>query len=168
VTEIVIRPGTEGDFDALVALDWSSAVHHAAIDPEAYQLPDPDASIEFLRRRLADPAREVFVADADGTVVGMVDVTIIDEPRAGSIHRSVRTADLGISVLSGWRRRGIGRRLMAAAEGSARRRGATRIVLDMSAANAAALQFYRALGYVDHEMVLRRTLSRWPHAQRGG
>jgi ribosomal protein S18 acetylase RimI-like enzyme len=158
VTDVVIRPGTEDDFDALVALDWSSAVHHVAIDPEAYQLPDPDASIEFLRHRLADPAREVLVAVADGTVVGMVDVTIIDEPRAGSIHRPVRTADLGISVLGGWRRRGIGRRLMSAAEESARRRGARRMVLDMSAANAGALMFYRALGYVDHELVLRRTL----------
>jgi ribosomal protein S18 acetylase RimI-like enzyme len=156
--DIVIRPVTDDDFDALVALDWASAVHHAAVDPEAYQLPDREASVAFLRRRLADPAREVLVAVADGAVVGMVDVTIVDEPSPGSIVRPVRTADLGISVLERWRRRGIGRRLMTAAEESARRRGAGRMILDMSAANAGALLFYRALGYVDHELVLQRTL----------
>jgi GNAT superfamily N-acetyltransferase len=155
---IEIRPATDGDFEALVALDWSSAAHHAGIDPEAYQLPDPDASAAFLRHRLADPRREVLVAIVDGSVVGMVDVTLLDEPRAGSIHRPIPTADLGISVLEAWRRRGVGRALMIAAEVSARRRGAHRMILDMSAANVDARRFYEALGYVDHELVLRRSL----------
>jgi ribosomal protein S18 acetylase RimI-like enzyme len=155
---LVIRRAVDDDFDALVALDWSSAVHHAAIDPAAYQLPDRDAATAFLAQRLADPHREVLVAVVDGAVVGTVDVTITEPPRQGSIHRPIRTADLGISVLEGRRRQGIGRALMNAAEEWARRRGADRVVLDMSAANAGALAFYRALGYVDHELVLRRSL----------
>jgi hypothetical protein len=32
------------------------------------------------------------------------------------------------------------------------------MILDMSAANTEALRFYRSLGYVEHELVLRRTL----------
>jgi GNAT superfamily N-acetyltransferase len=156
--DIEIRPATDLDFDALVDLDWSSAVHHAAVDPEAYQRPDREASMAFLDERLDDPRREVLVAVVDGTVVGMVDVTLVYAPRPGSIHRPIPTADLGISVLEGWRRRGVGRALMAAAEASARRRGAVRMILDTSAANVDALRFYRALGYVDHELVLRRPL----------
>lgn len=155
---LVIRPVTDDDFEALVALDRSSALYHAGIDPEAYQLPDRDASVAFLERRLADPNRQVLVAVVDGAVVGMVDVTIVHDPRPGSIHRPIRTADLGITVLDRWRRRGIGRALMVAAEESARQRGAARMVLDMSVSNLDALQFYRALGYVDHELLLRRTL----------
>lgn len=155
---IDIRPATDHDFEALADLDLSSAAHHAQADPEAYQLPDRDECADFLRQRLADPNREVYVAVIGGQVVGMVDVTIVDGPRPGSIHRPIRTADLGISVLEGWRRRGVGRALMAAAETSARRRGAVRMILDMSAANADALRFYRALGYVDHELVLRRSI----------
>lgn len=155
---IEVRPATDRDFEALVALDSLSAVHHAVIDPEAYQLPDREASVAFLRQRLADPRREVLVAIIEGSVVGMVDVTLVDAPRAGSIHRPIPTADLGISVLQAWRRRGVGRALMAAAEASARRRGADRMILDMSAANLDALAFYRAMGYVDHELLLRRSL----------
>jgi ribosomal protein S18 acetylase RimI-like enzyme len=88
----------------------------------------------------------------------MVDVTIADDPDPGSIVRPVRTADLGIGVLDGWRKRGIGRALMAAAEESARRRGAEQIVLDMSSANAHALRFYGSLGYVTHGLLLRRSI----------
>ena len=155
---LVIRPAIADDFEDLVELDWSSAAHHVSIDPEFYQLPDREASAAFLRRRLADPNRQVLVAVVDGAVVGMVEVVLVDDPRPGSIIRPVRTADLGISVLDDWRRKGIGRALMAAAEASARQRGASRMVLDMSAANVDALQFYRSLGYVEHGRLLRRTL----------
>ena len=156
--DVIIRPATDGDFDALVELDWSSAVHHVGLDPEFYRLPDRDALAAFLRRRIADPDREILVAVVAGDVVGMVDVTIAAEPDPGSIIRPVRTADLGISVLDGWRRRGIGRALMAAAEQSARRRGAHQVVLDMSSANSGALAFYQSLGYGTHELVLRKPI----------
>ena len=99
------------------------------------------------------------MAVADGEVVGMVDVTIAVPPDPGSIIRPVPTADLGISVLEGWRSRGIGRSLMAAAEESARRRGARQLVLDMSSANGGALRFYESLGYVTHGLLLRRSIT---------
>ena len=155
---VVVRPATDADFEALVELDRSSALHHVALDPEFYRLPDRADIAAFLRRRLADAAREVIVAVAGDEVVGMVDVTIADDPDPGSIVRPVRTADLGIGVLDGWRKRGIGRALMAAAEESARRRGAEQIVLDMSSANADALRFYESLGYVTHGLLLRRSI----------
>lgn len=155
---LVIRPATDDDFDAMVELDWSSAVYHVGLDPESYELPDREALASFLGQRLADADRQMLLAFVDGTVVGMVDIVVVDDPRPGSIIRPIRTADLGISVLEGWRRRGIGRALMAAAEESARRRGAGRMVLDMSAANVDALRFYRSLGYVEYGLLLRRTL----------
>jgi ribosomal protein S18 acetylase RimI-like enzyme len=156
--EPVIRRATSAHFEVLVELDRSSGVHHAALDPGNYRLPDREAMAAFLRRRLADPDREVFVAVVGGVVVGMVDVTMIEDPDPGSIVRPVRTADLGISVLDGWQRQGIGRALMAAAEQSARRRGAGQVVLDMLAANADALRFYHSLGYEIHGLLLRRAL----------
>ena len=157
--EVVVRPAIEADFQALVALDWSSAVHHVGLDPEFYRLPDRANVAAFLRRRLADPAREVLVAVADGEVVGMVDVTIAEPPDRGSIVRPIPTADLGISVLDGWRGRGIGGLLMTAAEELARRRGARQVVLDMSSANAGALRFYESLGYAPHGLLLRRRIA---------
>lgn len=155
---LTIRAARPADFEALVDLDMSSAVHHAGLEPEFYRVPERTVVAAFLHRRLADPDREVLVAEADGAVVGMVDVTLAEEPDAGSIVRPVPTADVGISVLEDWRDRGVGHALMAAAESSAAARGARRIVLDMSSANVGALRFYRSLGYVEYGLLLRREL----------
>ena len=155
-TEPSVRRATTDDVGALIDLDLASARHHAALDPGLYRVPDRAAVAAFLRRRLADPDREVLVAEVDGAVVGAVDVTLAEEPDPGSIVAPMATADLGISVLETWRGRGIGHLLMAAAEATARSRGAERIILDMSAANVDALRFYRSLGFRDHELVLRR------------
>jgi ribosomal protein S18 acetylase RimI-like enzyme len=155
---VTIRAARPADFDALVGLDWSSAVHHAGIDPEFYLVPERALITEFLRRRLSDPDREVLVAEADGAVVGMVDVTLAEDPDPGSIVRPVPTADIGISVLEDWRGRGVGHALMAAAEAAALSRGARRIILDMSSANVGALRFYRSLGYAEYGLLLRREL----------
>jgi len=146
------------DREALVDLDLASSAHHAALDPSLYRVPSRDAAAAFLDRRLADPGREVLVAVVDGRVIGMVDVTIDEAPDDGSVELAVPTADIGISVLEGWRGAGIGRALMAAAEASARARGARRIVLDMAAANLDALRFYHDLGYVEYGLLLRREL----------
>ena len=158
LSAVVIRPAVSSDREALVELDLASAAHHAALDPGAYRIPDRQAVASFLDRRHADPDREVFVAVVDGVVVGTVDVTMVEPPDEGSIDRPIPTADIGISVLEGWRGRGIGRLLMEAADASARARGAQQIVLDMASSNVAALRFYRRLGYVDSGLFLRRSL----------
>ena len=155
---MTIRAARPADFEALVELDLSSAVHHAGLEPDSYRVPERTAIADFLRRRLADPDREVLVAEADGAVVGTVDVTLAEDPDPGSIIRPVPTVDIGISVLEGWRDRGVGHALMAAAEASAVARGARRIILDMSAANVGALRFYRSLGYAEYGLLLRRDL----------
>ena len=156
---VTIRAARPADFDALVELDWSSAVHHAGLDPEFYRVPERAAVTKFLRLRLSNPDREVLVAEAGGMVVGMVDVTLDEDPDPGSIVRPVPTADIGISVLEDWRGRGVGHALMAAAEASAFARGARRIVLDMSSANDGALRFYHSLGYAEYGLLLRRELA---------
>jgi ribosomal protein S18 acetylase RimI-like enzyme len=157
--EVTIRPALPADREALVDLDLASAAHHAALDPNLYRVADRDAVARFLDRRLADPDRQVLVAVAGGAVVGMVDVTMEGPPDEGSVDQPIQTADLGISVLGAWRNRGVGHALMAAAEALARERGAEQIVLDMASANVDALRFYRGLGYAEHGLLLRRSLS---------
>ena len=80
---------------------------------------DPDLA-EYLRRWLFLAAvgdADVLVADDDGAVVGRV---VVDLAR-GQV--------LALEVAPGRRRGGIGRRLMAAAERSARERGHRRLTL---------------------------------------
>lgn len=158
MADVVVRARRGDDLEALIDLDLASARHHAAIDPKSYLVPDRDAAAAFLERRLADPEREILVAEVDGRVVGAVDVTMLAPGDPGSIVRPIPTADLGISVAEDWRDRGIGHLLMAAAEVNARGRGAALMILDMSAANEGALRFYRGLGYREHSLVLRRSI----------
>ncbi len=54
---------------------------------------------------------------------------------------------LNLAVSPAWRRRGLGRRLVAEALGRARARGAGQCWLEVRASNQAALEFYRALGF---------------------
>lgn len=163
---MIIRPATAADFEALVDLDLSSARHHAALDPDFYHVPPRAAIATFLERRMADPDREMLVADVDGEVVGMVDVTAQEPPDPGSIIRPIPSVDIGISVADGWRGKGIGHALMEAAEARARARGADLIVLDMSAANRDALRFYRGLGYREFGLFLRREILSDPEPGR--
>ena len=122
--------------------------------PEFYRVPERASVADFLRRRLADPDREVLVAEADGAVVGMVDVTLAEDPDPGSIVLPVPTADIGISVLEDWRGRGVGHALMAAAESSAAwpPRDRPRHVVSVGSS------FYHSLGYAECELLLRREL----------
>ncbi len=155
---VTIRPATERDVEALVDLDLDSATHHASLDPVFYHVPDRAAVGSFLRHRLTNPNREMLVAEVDGVVVGSVDITAEEPPDPGAVVRPVPTVDIGISVAAGWRGRGIGRRLMEAAEANARERGAERIVLDMSSENVDALRLYRSLGYAEFGLLLRKDL----------
>ncbi len=153
-----MRARRADDFEGLVELDLSSARHHASIDPEYYLVPEPDAVAVFLKRRLADPDRDVLVAEVGGRIVGAVDIAMVGPRDPGSIVRPIPTADLGISVAQDWRGRGIGHMLMSAAEANARARGAERMILDVSAANEGALRFYHELGYREHGHLLYRSL----------
>jgi ribosomal protein S18 acetylase RimI-like enzyme len=158
--EVEIRPATLADFEAMIDLDQASAEHHAVIDPRAWEVPDRAGSADFLRRRQAeDPSRQTLVATVEGRVVGMVEIAIVVTGVAGGAMRRIRSADLGIAVLPGWRNRGIGEHLMQAAEAWARDRGATQVILDLSAANEGAQRFYVRLGYEVYGLQMRRSLA---------
>ena len=59
-------------------------------------------------------------------------------------------------VRPGWRRRGVGTALVRRAEAMARDRGARDLVLLTGFRNAAAQAFYRAMGYEDYCLAMRR------------
>jgi len=83
-----------------------------------------------------------FVADDGGRVVGWCDIFPV--PREVSPHVGV----LGMGVLAAWRRRGLGRRLLAAALDAARGRF-EQVDLDVYGGNAAAQALYRGAGFVE-------------------
>lgn len=89
-----------------------------------------------------------FVAVAADRVVGWCDVSPIRW--VGFRH----SGNLGMGLLSEFRRRGIGRRLLDATLTESRRQGITRVQLEVFVSNRAAVAFYEKYGF-NHEGLKR-------------
>jgi GNAT superfamily N-acetyltransferase len=98
-----------------------------------------------LERLQTEPATEVLVAESEpsGEVVGLAGV------RAETLLEQDRPAArlLALVVAESYRRRGIARRLVEAAEAAGRALGCLRIVLTSADHRADAHAFYLAAGY---------------------
>jgi len=151
VTEpFTIRPATAEDTAALDALEHESAIHHAAIDPDRWQVPSlEDVAAHRRHWHAADPRDEALVAVADdGSVVGMIELWLRrPRPDRGSAQIQRVEVVLGIAVSDAWRGRGVGTALLAAAETWARAHGAERMRLSLDAANEGAFRLYERVGY---------------------
>lgn len=108
---------------------------------------DPERDIADARR---NPTSTVLVAlDDDSAVVGSVLAGY--EGHRGWLYY--------VAVAPGLQGRGLGRRLVEAAEGWLRDAGASRVRLMVRSTNTAVRGFYATLGYTDVECtVLGRTL----------
>jgi GNAT superfamily N-acetyltransferase len=145
-----LRPAAPGDLDDLVRLLG------ALFALEADFTPDPARQRRGLAAMLADPARRaVLVAERDGALVGMVTGQVVVSTAEGG--PSVLVEDLVVEEAA--RGAGLGRALVAAIEGWARERGATRVQLLVDEENLPALGFYRRLGWQPTQL---RALRRFP------
>lgn len=112
-----------------------------------------DCSEELVKRKLSslEAHREaVFAAELCGQVAGIVHVEKYE-----LLYFDTVANILGLAVCSACRRRGIGRRLMQAAESWAKENGAVGVRLNSGASRTEAHEFYRSLGYVSEKAQLR-------------
>jgi GNAT superfamily N-acetyltransferase len=134
---IQIRKGVAGDVEILVTF----LQHLFAIEKDF--MTDADRHRAGLRLLLAEPnSRTIFVAEADGVVVGMVTAQIVVSTSIGGY--SILLEDM--YVASGFRRKGVGSKLMEQAIVWGSEHDALRIQLVAAGANTRALQFYRRAG----------------------
>lgn len=82
--------------------------------------------------------------------VSVAERTHFSGDREGSVGELV--------VAPSFRKQGVGRALMAAAEDWVRQRGLTRVSLETGSANAGARNAYTRLGYVDEQVTLTKAL----------
>jgi ribosomal-protein-alanine acetyltransferase len=130
VPGVHLRPGCSADLDALFKLE------HRVFNYDRM-------SRRSFQRILASPTAWLMVAEWDGRLAGYVLVFF---------RRASRVARLySIAVEPSQARRGIGPRLLAAAEAEARRRGAQTMRLEVREGNVAAIDRYRKSGYVESE-----------------
>jgi GNAT superfamily N-acetyltransferase len=120
-----------------------------------------EPSIEWLRGGLLRAITElldrsdaaIFIAIVDGTAVGFADVFLVDEPATeGVIPRRYAKVD-NLVVSSKMRLGGIGRQLLAAAEGWAREHNVAEVSVKIWDRPGGPRPFYERMGYT--------TLSRW-------
>ena len=121
----------------------------AAVDALLHQLGYPQDGPESAAKRIeswgGDPAGAVFVAEADGDVLGVVAVhTCPFFERPGSWGRIV-----ALVVADGARGQGVGACLVAEAESFAADRGCVRMEVTSADRRLDAHGFYRGRGYID-------------------
>lgn len=172
-----IRRAGPGDADALAVLaaatfplacpPWSTPEDHAAFIAAHLTA----ASFEGY---LADPARDLLVAEGDGVLVGYT-MLVAGEPYDADTAAVVPlrpTVELSkCYVLPGWHGGGVAGSLMTASIASARARGAAGVWLGVNGVNERAQAFYRRSGFeqvgerrfrvgdqVHHDLVLHRAL----------
>lgn len=108
---------------------------------------------ELVRSRLSklDPRREaVFAAVRDGEVVGVIHIE-----RYELLYSDTLANVLGLAVSGKFRRMGIGRSLMQAAEKWAESIGASAVRLNSGAVRKEAHKFYRATGFSSEKEQIR-------------
>ena len=133
MAEFVIRPAQAADARALAELFAAVAAERDGIASE------PPVDIEERAALFARSAAGSTVASADGRVIGMLHVEV-------SRHGF---GELGMLVDRGWRGRGVGTALVAAAAGRARGQGLHKLSLEVFAHNTAAIALYRKCGFVE-------------------
>jgi GNAT superfamily N-acetyltransferase len=136
--------------------------HHREVSEYPWLVEDLDASwasrLRWYRRLLEEGASYVTATDGDGRLIGYAMVAAQDGPD-DTFEANGGIAEVVTLVVTRDRRAaGVGRALLAAAEGIARDRGFDTVKIAVMSGNARARDFYAAGGYSVAEHVLYRRL----------
>jgi len=158
--QIAIRPATAHDIDELYeVIEEVDALHREQL-PHILQKPHgPPRDREYMLELLADESCGLFVAVAEGEILGFVQVAIRDTPSIPILVPRRFAAVENIAVRRKFRKAGIGRALMHRVERWADEMGATEIELNVYEFNQSAFSFYRSLGYVAVSRKMEKRLS---------
>ncbi len=142
-----IRPATKADAEAWLAMRmalWPDA------EPDALR---GDVTAFFAARSEPVMPHQVFVAEVDGKLVGMLELSL--RPYVDGCVSSPVPYIEGWYVVPDLQRRGIGGALVRAAEEWAAAHGHTEIASDALLDNAVSEQAHKALGFEEVERAIR-------------
>jgi len=148
-----VEPATADDVDAVADLWTALADGQREYGSHVRPSDSRTAARETLARRAA--IGRLLVAREDG-IVGFASVEVERGRYALDVPRGVVTA---LYVVPSARDRGVGRKLLAAAESTLRSAGAETVSLQAMAANADARRFYRRNGYEPHRIEFEKRVA---------
>lgn len=148
--------------DPSVTLHLVTAVNAHLLDRVAPNVFDHDVRPELLREFLANPMNHLVVAVDEGTVIGMASAISYVHP-----DKPLQLFVNEVGVAAAHRRRGIGKRLMAALLDHGRRLGCTEAWVGTEAENEAALALYRSTSPTLEERVVIFTYELGAEEQAG-
>lgn len=150
MSDLRVRPATQDDLAAILALVAEDSMHYFAEPGEVTD--NQRAALEEIR---ADPNQEILVGEIDGVVVCTAQVTWMRMLSAdGGLYCQVEA----VRTSAARRGQGIGAALMAHIEDEARRRGAARMQLTSNRERLRAHEFYERLGFVASHVGMKKYL----------
>jgi GNAT superfamily N-acetyltransferase len=165
--DVLVRSAQPGDGQAIARNGLESARYYRQLLPEDFRLPDQDGVAEWLDSYLpANGESELaLVAETDDQVVGYLEARV-EQPMESARFQS--DPDLGetrlfinyvVTAPAFWRR-GVGSRLVEAAEEWGRSRGATIAICDTHIGSPVSIPFWeQRMGYRRRAVILRKPLT---------
>jgi phosphinothricin acetyltransferase len=138
MTDISVRPATAADAAAICTI-YNQGIEDRVATLET-DLRSPEERRQWLAAR--GPRHPVIVAEAGGEVVGWGSLNPFNPRKAYDY-----VADFSVYIERGWRRRGIGKRILARLIELARELGYHKLVLSAFPTNAGGMALYQKFGF---------------------
>ncbi|MBI3946986.1 MAG: GNAT family N-acetyltransferase [Armatimonadetes bacterium] len=146
--DLHIRPATMRDYPAICRIAAQADRAHAELLPDVFQAhAGPARTREWVAAYVDPPDADTLLAEVDGVVVGFLSVKAAAHPDYPIFRPHTFALVENLAVDEAWRRRGIGRSLVAEARRWTEMRGLEGIQLTVWVTNTAALAFYERLGF---------------------
>ena len=145
---IVVRRAGPDDADVMSALNADVQAVHAAALPESFKPPGPEAfSPAAAAAVLAEPDNLVFVAEVDAVPAGYAYAEVRRVPETSSRYAYEMVYLHHLSVRPGYRRQGVGARLLDAVRAAGDDLGIALLALDVWSFNESARAFFHRRGF---------------------
>jgi GNAT superfamily N-acetyltransferase len=163
--ELQLRPARRGDGAVLAALHREAGAYYVGLAPEDFQFPEETGLAEYCDADLeASEGVLALVAEIGGEVVGALSAQLLQPREDGKYQWNPAVAETRLSIeylvtAEAHQRRGVGTKLVDAAEAWGREHGATVAITDTYIGSPLSRPFWRErMNYRERSVNLSKPL----------